>query len=71
MRRDVPTEDASDPANLTYAAVPGTAPDIYVVTVTDSTTGENGKWSVNVETGDLTPADPIAAEASSFCPNLG
>jgi hypothetical protein len=55
---------------VTYSVAPGSAPDVYVVTVTETSSGEFGSWSVNVETRDITPADPIAAEAGSICPNL-
>ncbi|HUF84334.1 MAG TPA: DUF6777 domain-containing protein, partial [Acidimicrobiia bacterium] len=59
-----------DPNSLSYSATPGSVPDVYQVTVTDPTTGEAGTWSVNADTGDVTPADPIAAEVGSFCPQL-
>jgi hypothetical protein len=61
---------AFDANSLTYAGTPGSAPDVYQVTVTDPTTGDAGTWSVNVESGDITAADPIAAEVGTFCPDL-
>jgi hypothetical protein len=62
--------DAVTPGEVSYSATPGSVPDVYTVTVTASSTGEFGTWSVNVETGDITPADPVAAEAGTVCPNL-
>ncbi|MGQ0803185.1 MAG: DUF6777 domain-containing protein [Actinomycetota bacterium] len=55
---------------VSYTVAPGSAPDVYVVTITETSSGEFGSWSVNVETRDITPADPIAAEAGTICPNL-
>jgi uncharacterized protein DUF6777 len=63
-------EEGLTPVELTYSAAPGSVPDVYVVTVAAPSTGEQGQWSVNVETGDVTPADPVAAEVGSICPNL-
>ncbi len=65
-----PSEDAVTPGEVSYSAVPGSAPDVYAVTVTATSTGEFGTWSVNVATGDITPADPVASEAGTVCPNL-
>jgi hypothetical protein len=58
------------PNELSYSSVPGSVPDVQVVTVMAVESGEQGAWSVNVETEDITPADPVAAEAGSVCPNL-
>jgi hypothetical protein len=63
-------ESEITPNQLSYSAAPGTAPDVFVVTVTATETGEFGSWSVNVATRDITPADPVAAEAGQICPNL-
>jgi hypothetical protein len=60
----------SDPAALSYTVVPGTVPDVFVVTVTDTEGGDSAMWSVNVATEDITPADPVAAETGQFCPGL-
>lgn len=58
------------PNELSYTAAPGSAPDVFVVTVTATETGEFGSWSVNTANSDVTPADPVAAEAGSICPQL-
>lgn len=53
---------------LSYDPVPGSAPNVYVVTVSNEE-GESAAWSVNVLTRETTPADQLAAETDQICEN--
>jgi hypothetical protein len=53
----------------TFAAVPAAGPGLFTVTVTNQD-GETAQWTVNVDTGDVTPADPAAALVGEYCPEL-
>jgi hypothetical protein len=58
-------------AQLQYSAVPGTAPNVYTVTVSaEAAGGTVATWSVNTATEAVTAADPIAAELDPYCPNF-
>jgi len=61
---------ATQTSPLSYSAVPGTSPGVYAVTVTATESGEYGNWTVTVATGDITAADPLAAEIGAYCPGL-
>lgn len=61
--------EATAGVTFSYSAVPSGTPNMFSVTVTAGT-GEFGAWTVDVSTGELTPADENAAGAAEVCPNL-